>query len=210
MVGRKATDVDYLDNDMDENFSRLSLTVEVKAHQIIVFGIRAKWFLIDWGGAGWTESKRHRYEEAGYYNINIVGESIVGVDFDGCGLIFLHFDRCDSLRRLRCRNNKLKGLDLKKCPSLSFVDCSRNELEYVQVGNLERLQEFKGSENKLEEVDFSGCCELRKVDLCYNEVKRVVIRGCRKLKHVLFDGALLDMKAAGRKDAPVCIVPGGN
>lgn len=56
MVGRKATDVDYLDNDMDENFSRFSLTVEVKAHQIIVFGIRAKWFLIDWGGVDGIET----------------------------------------------------------------------------------------------------------------------------------------------------------
>lgn len=202
--------MDYLDNDMDENFFRISLTLEVKAHQVVVFGIRAEWFLIDWGDGRWTESKRHRYEKAGYRNLNIVGARVVCLDFDGCGLICLHLDRCNSLRRLRCRNNKLKGLDLEKCPSLSFVDCSRNELEYVRVRNLEKLQVFKGSENQLEAVNFSGCCALKEANLCYNEVRRIDACDCRKLKHLLFDGELLEVKGAGDRNVPIYIVPKGN
>lgn len=194
MLKRKATKADYSKNNNDEDFCNLTLTVEVEADQVLVFGIRAKWFLIDWEETGWSESKRHKFKKAGYYNINIIGGRILWLNVDGCGVTFIHFDRCDFLTRLRCQGNKLKGLNLENCPALTFIDCSRNKLEYVQVANLKRLKEFKGYENKLQVMDFSGCSELQEVDLSYNEVMIIVTRKCRKLKYLLFNGALFEVK----------------
>lgn len=208
MLKGKATKADYSNNNNDDEFCRLTLTVEVEANQVLVFGIRAKWFLIDWEETGWSESKRHRFKNAGYHNINIIGERIVWLNVDGGGMTFIHFDRCDFLTRLRCQGNKLKGLNLENCPALTFIDCSRNELEYVQVANLKRLKEFKGNENKLQVTDFSGCCELQEVDLSDNEVMIIVTRKCRKLKNIWFNGALFEVrrykKAAG--DFPGVII----
>lgn len=190
----KATKADYSKNNNGDEFCRFTLTVEVEANQVLVLGIKAKWFLINWEERGWSESKRYRFKNAGNYNINLIGERILWLNVDGCGVTFIHFDSCDFLTRLRCQGNKLKGLNLENCPALTFIDCSRNKLEYVQVVNLKRLKEFKGYENKLQVMDFSGCSELQEVDLSYNEVMIIVTRKCRKLKYLLFNGALFEVK----------------
>lgn len=77
MLKGKATKADYSNNNNDDEFCRLTLTVEVEANQVLVFGIRAKWFLIDWEMTGWSESKRHKFKKAGFHNINIIGGRII-------------------------------------------------------------------------------------------------------------------------------------
>lgn len=211
MEKKKATRTRKSESRIEENFCRLTVTVKVEENECLKLRVRAKWVLVDWGSGIWDENLKHKFNEAGTYNLNIIGNRIMWLNIDEWKATFLHFDLCPFLTRLRCQGNKLQTLNLENCPALSFVDCSHNELHHVQVMNLRKLKEFKGNDNKLEVVDFSGCVELHDADLNNNDIFVIVTRDSKRLKSICLNHALLETKLYAEEagDFPAVIINEG-
>lgn len=89
------------------------------------------------------------------------------------------------LRELRCADNCIESLDLRKNGDLELVDCSRNLLYQLRIDGLRELHVVECAENRLPHLDFINTSAVYTINCSSNELQLLDITHCaRTMKSV--------------------------
>ena len=85
---------------------------------------------------------------------------------------------------LRCENNKLTDLDLKKCTKLKVLHCWQNNLATLNVTQNKDLTELYCDKNKLTELDISNNTQLETLNCFTNKLTTLNVSKHKKLEYL--------------------------
>ena len=70
----------------------------------------------------------------------------------------------------KCKEGKIKTIDVSICPKLRMLDIDRNEVEALDLANNPNLEKLSFQENKLSEIDVTTCSKLKWLACSYNRL----------------------------------------
>ncbi|MBR6365807.1 MAG: hypothetical protein IKS10_06910 [Lachnospiraceae bacterium] len=77
------------------------------------------------------------------------------------------------LKRLRCRNNELKSLDVRANLKLEELDCSYNSISRLDISAHTALEVLEVNGNEISSLDVSQCPKLWRLDCMENHLTRL-------------------------------------
>ena len=99
----------------------------------------------------------------------------------------LDVSMCTKLKKLFCRQNKLKMLDLRANSGLEILECYDGKLEYIDVSGLKNLNSINCADNKIKFLDIKNTPNLRLMACYNNKLMHLYLDSSPQLKELLCD-----------------------
>lgn len=173
------------------------ITLTVSENQIVVLSVVGN-YSIHWGDDNTLKSDaqltdhgnnhtntltcQHKYENAGFYTIQIIGE-INDISIKNTPLERISIKKCTRLNSIHVVNCELQELNICNGQKLVYLNCPCNNLKRLNLGTCKDLISLNCVSNKLTTLNLKRNYKLFRLQCSNNRLKRIMLDSS-KISHL--------------------------